>query len=189
MRSGSVFANPSLRAHLLWATAGFTGALLCLGAAAMFIPLFQRFDAGVGSEGELLRLTSEILEIHARYWPVAGVAFGSALVCSWVLHARMRGPLHRFVVAFRALAGGGVPDAVVIRATDYLQEECRELNEMLAALRARALEHARALERVEEHAACLAERASASGDAELFAAAGALESECKALRGPAEGRK
>ena len=53
MRDGSFFANPSFRAHLLWGTGGFTGALLLLGASAAFIPLFQRFDAGVGSDWEL----------------------------------------------------------------------------------------------------------------------------------------
>jgi hypothetical protein len=170
--------------HLLWVTGGFGGALLVLGAAAVFVPLFQRFDAGAGSPDEMLRLTGEILEVHARYWPVAAIAWLSTLACSWLLYARMRGPLHRFVAAFRALAAGAIPDAVVIRATDYVQDECRELNATLAALRADRSAREAALERVEERAARIAEWAIASGDAQLVAMADALEAECKALRTP-----
>jgi hypothetical protein len=182
VRNESFFANPSFRAHLLWVTGGFTAALLGIGAAAVFLPLFQRFDAGVASPDELLRLTGEILEVHARYWPVAAMALCSTLACSWLLYARMCGSLFRFVAAFRALAAGSVPDAVVIRATDYVQDECAELNAMLQALRAREGARACALESVEERAAFIAEWASASGDAELAAMTDALEAECKALR-------
>lgn len=184
MRRGSLFANPSLRAHLLWGSGGFTAALLGLGAAAVFVPLFQRFDEGVGSPDEMLRLTGEILAVHARYWPVAATALLATLACSWLLYGRMRGPLFRFVAAFRAIREGGVPEAVVIRETDYVQEECAELNAMLAALRAREAARAEALERVEERVAALAERAGARGEAELVALADALEAECKALRSP-----
>jgi hypothetical protein len=185
VRNESFFANPSFRAHLLWVTGGFTAALLGIGAAAVFVPLFQRFDAGVDSPDELLRLTAEILETHARYWPVAATALCSTLACSWVLQARMRSPLFRFVAAFRALAVGCVPEAVVIRETDYVHEECAELNAMLEALRAREGARARALDRVEERAALIAERAraSASGDAQLLELTHALEDACKALRG------
>jgi hypothetical protein len=182
VRNESFFANPSFRAHLLWVTGGFAAAFLGLGAAALFVPLFQRFDESVGSPDEMLRLTGEILDIHARYWPVAAIALFSTLACSWLLYARMRGPLFRFVIAFRALAAGTVPGAVVIRSTDYVQDECRELNATLEALRARENERAAALERVEECAALIAERASATGDAQLIAMADALEAECKLLR-------
>jgi hypothetical protein len=187
VRNDSFFANPSFRAHLLWVCGGFSAALLVAGGAALFVPLFQRFDAGVGSPDEMLRLTGEILELHARYWPVAGVALFATLGCAWLLHARMRSPLFRFVAAFRALAAGRVPDAVVIRATDYVQEECAELNAMLDAVRARERARAAALERVEERTALIAEWANASGDRELVAMTDALEAECKALRGTPEG--
>jgi hypothetical protein len=182
VRSESFFADPSFRAHLLWVSGGFTAALLAAGAAAVFVPLFQRFDEGVASPDEMLRLTGEILDVHARYWPVAGLALFSTLACSWLLYARMRGPLFRFVVAFRALAAGRVPEPVVIRATDYVQDECAELNAMLAALAARERERAEAFARVEDRLALLAEWASASGDAQLAAMTDALEAECKALR-------
>jgi hypothetical protein len=182
VRNESFFANPSFRAHLLWVTGGFTAALLGVGAAMVFVPLFQRFDAGVGSPDEMLRLTSEILEVHARYWPVAATAWLSTLGCSWLLYARMRSPLARFIATFRALAAGSVPEAVVIRTTDYVQDECAALNEMLEVLRARECARESALEGVEERAALIAEWASASGDAQLLAMTDALEAQCKALR-------
>jgi hypothetical protein len=161
---------------------GFTAALLAIGAAAVFVPLFQRFDAGVGSQDELLRLTGEILEVHARYWPVAAAAWLSTLACSWLLYERMRSPLFRFVTAFRALAAGDVPEPVVIRATDYVQDECAELNALLEVLRARECARETALEGVEDRAALIAEWASATGDAQLLAMTDALEAQCKALR-------
>ncbi len=182
MRSDSFFANPSFRAHLLWVTTGFTTALLFFSAAAIFVPLFQRFDASLGSDAELGRLTLEILDLHARLWPVVAVALLSTCACSWALYARMRGPLFRFVAAFRALSGGAVPDPIVVRATDYVQEETAALNAMLGALRAQAAERAAACARIEERAADLAEWASARGDGEAIALAAALEAECKALR-------
>jgi len=178
MRSQSFLANPSFRAHLICVSTAFTAALLGMGAAAVFIPLFQRFDAGVTSPDEMLRLTGEILEVHARYWPVTFVSLLSTFCCSWFLYGRMRGPLFRFVVAFRAIAAGSLPESVVIRGTDYIQEECAELNTMIASLRDRAAR----LERVEEQAAAIAEWAEARGHADLISITNGLESECKALR-------
>lgn len=188
MRNESFFANPSFRRHLVGVTGGFTAALLALAAAAIFVPLFQRFDGGVAAPEEMLRLTGEILEIHTRYWPVATLAWLSTLACSWALYARMRAPLVRFVAVFRALGAGRVPDDVVIRATDYVQDECAALNAMLAALRARTGERAAAGQRIAELAAELGERAAASGDARLAALLDALEAELKALREPGEER-
>ena len=182
MRSESFFANPSLRAHLLWVSTSFTAAFLVVGAAALFLPLFQRFDAGAGSLDELGRLTLEILDLHARLWPVVLTALLSVAICSWSLYARMRAPLFRFVGAFRAISAGAVPEPIVIRATDYVQDESAELNAMLGVLKERERGRAAALARLEERAAALAEWASARGDAEALALAGALEAECKALR-------
>jgi hypothetical protein len=187
MRSESFFANPSFRAHLLWVTTGFTAALLVVGAAAAFVPLFQRFDMGAGSDGELERLTFAILDLHARLWPVVGVSLLSTLACSWLLYARMRGPLYRFVASFRAISAGIVPEPVVIRATDYVQEESAELNAMLATLRERERSRATAIAQLEERAAALAEWAAAHGNADAIALANELEAACKAVRraGPA----
>ncbi|HEU4428029.1 MAG TPA: hypothetical protein VFT98_04705 [Myxococcota bacterium] len=178
MRNESFFANPSFRVHLLFVTAAFTAAFLAISAAVIFVPLFQRFDAGVASPDEMLRLTGEILEVHARYWPVALISLLSSIACSWILYGRMRGPLFRFVEVFRAISTGRTPRDVVIRATDYVQDECAELNKMLSALRA----HTEALERVELQVASISDWAAANGDSQLMAIADELEAQCKALR-------
>jgi hypothetical protein len=167
---------------LLWVSTGFSAALLAFGAAALFVPLFQRFDAGSGSFDDLGRLTLEILDLHARLWPVVFTALLSVAACSWSLYGRMRAPLFRFVSAFRAISAGAVPEPIVIRATDYVQDESAELNAMLAALKERARSRESALDRVEERSAALAEWATSRGDAEAVALAGALEAECKTLR-------
>jgi hypothetical protein len=175
MRSDSVFANPSFRAHLLWVPASFTAALLLVLAAAVFVPLFQRFELGTGSEGDLVRLTGEILDLHERLWPVIGTALLCVLGCSWWLHRRMSAPLFRFMAAFRALQGGAIPDAIVIRATDYVQAECAALNELLATLREQRREQALRDERIEARLEDLAAWAR-SHDAALVEA---LAAECK----------
>lgn len=179
MRSDSVFANPSFRAHLLWVPLAFTTALLLVMAAAVFIPLFQRFDAGAGSLAELGRLTGEILDLHARLWPVIGTSLLSVLGCSWWLQRRMSAPLFRFVNAFRALKAGAIPDPIVIRATDYVQKECAALNDLLASLRERRRESVEQSERIEARLDQLATWARERGDAEAAALIEALAAECK----------
>ena len=176
--SKSVFANPSLRAHLFWVTTCFTGALLLTIAVAVFVPLFQRFDASVQSFETMGALTQHILDLHAAFWPVVFVALCSTAVCSWALYARMRGPLFRFVAAFRAIRAGKTPEPVTIRATDYVQKETAELNAMLETLRERDAR----LGTLEERIAALAEWASARGEAEALTLAGEIEAACKTLR-------
>jgi hypothetical protein len=176
--SKGVLANPSLRAHLFWVTTCFTAGLLLTIAVALFVPLFQRFDASVQSFEAMGALTQHILDLHAAFWPVVFIALCSTAVCSWALYARMRGPLFRFVAAFRAIREGRTPEPVTIRASDYVQEETAELNAMLEALRERDGE----LAALEERVAALAEWASARGETEALALAGEVEAACKRLR-------
>lgn len=177
MRNQSFFANPSLRAHLLLVTTSFTGFLLVAIAAALFVPLFQRFDA-TRSYDELGALAQQILDMHAGFWPIVLLSLCACAASSWAIYARLRGPLHRFVAVFRAVAAGAAPAPVVIRATDYVQEECAALNAMLSALGEREAR----LAQLEQCAAALTEWAQARGDAEACALASELEAACKALR-------
>jgi len=152
--------------------------LLLTLAVALFVPLFQRFDASIQSLEAMGALTQHILDLHAAFWPVVFVALCSTAICCWALYARMRGPLFRFVAAFRAIREGRVPEAVTIRATDYVQEETAELNEMLDALREREVR----LGELEECVAALSEWASDRGESGALALAGEVEAACKALR-------
>lgn len=136
MRQQSLFGDPSFRAHLVWVTTGSTGALLLVLAAAVMIPLFQRFDSAASLD-ELRRVTQQILELHTRLWPVVFTSLVSVFFSSWLLYRRMAAPLVRFVRVFDGVRAGQVPEPLALRATDYLHREAEALNAMLAALRAR----------------------------------------------------
>jgi hypothetical protein len=182
--SKSVFANPSLRAHLFWVTTCFTAGLLLTIAVAVFVPLFQRFDASVQSYEAMGALAQHILDLHTAFWPVVFVALCSTAVCSWALYARMRGPLFRFVAAFRAIREGRTPEAVTIRASDYVQHETAELNAMLEALRQRDVQ----LGALEERVASLAEWVTTRAEPEALAFVSEIEAACKALRARREAK-
>jgi nitrogen fixation/metabolism regulation signal transduction histidine kinase len=147
----SLFEDPSFRAHLLWVTTGSTGALLFVLSAAVLIPLFQRFD-NAASLDELRSVTQQILDLHARLWPVVFASLVSVFLSSWLLYRRMVAPLVRFVRAFDDVRRGQLPEPITLRASDYLRREAEALNAMLAALRAREAELASLRERVERGA-------------------------------------
>jgi methyl-accepting chemotaxis protein len=136
MRHEGLFADPSFRAHLLWVTTGSTGALLLVLSAALLIPLFTRFESATSLD-ELRNLTAQILELHARLWPVVFVSLVSVFLSSWLLYRRMSAPLVRFVRAFESVREGKIPEPIELRATDYLRREAAALNAMLDALRER----------------------------------------------------
>lgn len=136
MQRHSLFADPSFRAHLVWVTTGTTGALLVVLSAAILVPLFMRFDAATSLD-ELRSLTEQILDLHARFWPVVLCSLVSVFLSSWLLYRRMVAPLVRFVRVFDAVRRGEVPDPITLRAGDYLRREAEALNAMLAALRER----------------------------------------------------
>jgi hypothetical protein len=139
MRRESLFADPSFRAHLVCVTTGTTGALLLVLSAAVLVPLFQRFD-NAASLDELRSVTQQILDLHARLWPVVFTSLVSVFLSSWLLYRRMVAPLIRFVRVFDGIREGGVPEPLTLRAGDYLRREADALNAMLAALRAREAE-------------------------------------------------
>lgn len=139
MRRESLLGDPSFRAHLVCVTTGGTGALLLVLSAAVLIPLFHRFD-NAASLDELRSVTQQILDLHARFWPVVFVSLVSVFLSSWLLYRRMVEPLVRFVRVFDAVRAGTVPEPITLRSTDYLRHEAESLNAMLAALRAREAE-------------------------------------------------
>jgi methyl-accepting chemotaxis protein len=137
MRRESLFADPSFRSHLVWVTTGSTGALLLVLSAAILVPLFSRFDNATSLE-ELRGLTEQILDLHARFWPVVLTSLVSVFLSSWLLYRRMVAPLVRFVRVFESVRRGEIPEPLTLRATDYLRREAEALNAMLAALREQA---------------------------------------------------
>jgi methyl-accepting chemotaxis protein len=137
MRREGLFTDPSFRSHLVWVTTGSTGALLLVLSAAVLVPLFSRFDSATSLD-ELRSLTGQILDLHARLWPVVLTSLVSVFLSSWLLYRRMAAPLVRFVRVFESVRRGEIPEPLTLRATDYLKREAEALNAMLAALRERA---------------------------------------------------
>ena len=146
MQRQSLFGDPSFRAHLLWVTTGSTGALLLVLSAAVLVPLFSRFESATSLD-ELRSLTQQILDLHARLWPVVFTSLVSVFLSSWLLYRRMVAPLVRFVRIFDGVREGRLPEPITLRASDYLRREAEALNAMLVALRAREAELALLRER------------------------------------------
>jgi methyl-accepting chemotaxis protein len=146
MRRQSLFGDPSFRSHLLWVTTGSTGALLLVLSAAVLIPLFSRFESATSLD-ELRSLTQQILDLHARLWPVVFTSLLSVFLSSWLLYRRMVAPLVRFVRIFDGVREGRLPEPITLRTSDYLRREAEALNAMLVALRAREAELALLRER------------------------------------------
>jgi methyl-accepting chemotaxis protein len=139
MRRETLFGDPSFRAHVMWVTTGSTGALLLVLSAAVLVPLFSRFESATSLD-ELRSLTQQILDLHARLWPVVFTSLVSVFLSSWLLYRRMVAPLVRFVRIFDGVREGGLPEPITLRAGDYLRREAEALNAMLVALRAREAE-------------------------------------------------
>jgi methyl-accepting chemotaxis protein len=139
MRRETLFGDPSFRAHVLWVTTGSTGALLLVLSAAVLVPLFSRFESATSLD-ELRSLTQQILDLHARLWPVVFTSLVSVFLSSWLLYRRMVAPLVRFVRIFDGVREGRLPESITLRAGDYLRREAEALNAMLVALRAREAE-------------------------------------------------
>jgi methyl-accepting chemotaxis protein len=146
MRRETLFGDPSFRAHVLWVTTGSTGALLLVLSAAVLVPLFSRFESATSLD-ELRSLTQQILDLHARLWPVVFTSLVSVFLSSWLLYRRMVAPLVRFVRIFDGVREGRLPEPITLRAGDYLRREAEALNAMLVALRAREAEIALLRER------------------------------------------
>jgi methyl-accepting chemotaxis protein len=130
--------------HLIVASVAFALVLaLAVGAitlARWALPL----ELASSSPQKAFEASGRILELHERFWPVTLVSLiGVALAAGW-LGRRITGPFVRFTRAFEQLAAGGFPELIHLRSTDYLAYEAAALNDLIAALKARAADRARA---------------------------------------------
>jgi len=152
--------------HLIVASVAFA-LVLALGAGALTLGRWAlSLELASSSLQEALVASGRILELHERFWPVTLVSLlGVALAAGW-LGRRITGPLVRFTSAFQRLAAGEFPEPLRLRSTDYLAHEADALNELIAALKARAAERARVRGEVLAALEELRERSSENGRAE-----------------------
>ena len=142
--------HQTLRSHLI-----LTASLVTLGfgavvAASVFIPIAIQLGHTSLESGAAYGLAEHFLYLHGAFWPLIAVAMLGSIATGQLLYHRMRSPLVRFTRCFDEIAAGGTPDPVVIRASDYLTEEARALNQMLIALERRRASIRQAALRLEE---------------------------------------
>lgn len=140
----------TLRAHLI-----LTASLVTLGfgaivAASVFVPIAIQLGRTPLESEAAYGFAEHFLYLHGAFWPLITIAMLASIVSGQLLYHRMRSPLIRFIRCFDEIAGGGIPDPVVIRASDYLTEEARALNQMLVALDRRQASIRQAALRLEE---------------------------------------
>jgi len=129
--------------HLVVASLAFA-MVLALGVGAVTLARWALpLELASSSPQKMYEATGRILELHAHFWPVTLFSLiGVALAAGW-LGRRITGPLVRFMGVYHSLAAGGFPEPVQLRSTDYLAIEADALNELVAALKARAAGRAR----------------------------------------------
>jgi len=135
MRRDQFSRDSSFVTHLLFATVSTSMIFMMVAGAITFAPAVMRLEFGGGSLDEIAVLTHEILEIHAVVWPVVVACLIAVTITSFILFNRMTEPLSRFVEVFESIRQGGIPDAIELRAHDYLKREAKALNEMTTELR------------------------------------------------------
>jgi methyl-accepting chemotaxis protein len=140
----------TFRIHLALTTAVVTAGFALVVGTAMFVPLFVQFDRSDLDQSSLAGIADYLIQLHTSYWPVVFGAIVGSIVSGMLLFLRMTAPLKRFVNVFEAVGRGEVPEAVKIRATDYIQAQADALNAMLEALALRATSRARDVSRLEE---------------------------------------
>jgi methyl-accepting chemotaxis protein len=135
----------AFRNHLVVASVGFA-LVLALGTGALTLVRWAfPLELASSSPQAAFEATGRILELHERFWPVAFASLaGVALAAAW-LGRRITGPFTRFTRAFQQLAAGRFPEPLQLRSGDYLAKEVAAVNQLIAALKERAGERARAV--------------------------------------------
>lgn len=169
--------------HLMVASVGFALVLAFVAGALTLARWALPLELASSSPQKALEASGRILELHARFWPVTLVSLiAVALTAGW-LGRRLTGPLDRFLSVFQRLAAGEYPAPLQLRSGDYLTQEADALNELISALKTRAVERARvcgeALADLEE----LRERIRENGEGDLAALAERALEHMKVLDG------
>jgi methyl-accepting chemotaxis protein len=109
-------------------------------AIPVFGPLMQALDNPALSWQERAVVATDLLNLHARYWPWAlGAGFVLVIHCihSLRLVNHVAGPLYRLKHVFRQIGDGNLSARTTLRQGDYLTPEAELVNQMAAQLQAR----------------------------------------------------
>ena len=133
------FVHP-LQARMLSLTITYTMMIALLLAIPVFSPLMQALDNPALSWQKRAVVATDLLNLHARYWPWALGAV--AILVIHCLHSlqmvhRIAGPLYRFKQLYRQIGEGNLSIRATLRPHDYLTPEADLLNRMTAQLQTR----------------------------------------------------
>lgn len=133
------FVHP-IQARLLILPLTYTMMIALLLAIPVFRPLMQALDNPALSWQERAVVATDLLNLHARYWPWAlGAVAVLTIHCLHSLRVvhRIAGPLYRFKQLYREIGEGDLSIRATLRQHDYLTPEADLLNRMTAQLQAR----------------------------------------------------
>ena len=133
------FVHP-LQARMLSLVLFYTLIIALLLAIPVFRPLMQALDDPALTWQERAAVATELLNLHARYWPWALGAI--AVLTIHCLHSlrvihRVAGPLYRFKQLYREIGEGNLSIRATLRPHDYLTPDADGLNRMTAQLQTR----------------------------------------------------
>lgn len=158
------------------------GLVLLVFLGAMLVPLMLRLDDPSATYLEKQQVANVLLFFNEQLWLPLAAVFLLLTVHSLFVSHRIAGPLYRFRMVFKALAGGNLSIRANIRKHDYLHTDARALNEMIEALETKI----RSLEdqtlHLKEGAAQLKDAVNAGAKAEAQKALERVESQLEGLR-------
>ena len=169
--------------RLVAISAGHFGLVLLVFLVAMLLPLMLQLDDPSASYIEKQRVADVLLFFNEQLWLPLAAVFLLLTVHSLFVSHRIAGPLYRFRMVYKALAGGNLSIRATIRKHDYLQTDARALSEMIEALetRIRSLEDQVVL--LGQGAAQLKDAVNSDAKAEAHKALARVESQLEGLKG------
>ena len=159
------------------------GLVLMVFLVAMMLPLMLRLDDPSATYFEKQQVADVLLFFNEQLWLPLAAVFLLLTVHSLFVSHRIAGPLYRFRMVYKALAGGNLSIRANIRKHDYLQTDARALSEMIETLetRIRGLEDQVVL--LGEGAAQLKDAVNSGAKAEAQKALVRVESQLEGLKG------
>lgn len=137
------------RSHLVSTCLTVTGVFATVISLSVFVPLAAHLSRAPIGEEVSAGLAEHVLFLHAALWPIILFSLVACIASALILFGRMRSPLIRFVRCFNAIEEGSVPKPIVLRLSDYLNDEADALNRMIESLAETASARHRAARRID----------------------------------------
>jgi len=169
--------------RLVAISAAHFGLALLVFLTALLLPLMLQLDDPTVSWVEKKRISNVILFFNDQVWLPLAAVFLLLTVHSLFVSHRICGPLYRFRMVFKALAGGNLDIRANIRKHDYLHTDARALNQMIESLATRIHGLEEQAQHLKDDTAQLKDAVNSGAKAEAQKALARVESRLEGLRG------